>query len=135
MKTTVAPILLFDGVCNLCQGTVQFVIERDKKATVQFASLQSDFALQQFAKFGIPAEYLDSIVLIENERISYKSSAALRLCSYLDGLWPAMRMFMLVPKPIRDFVYDWVARNRYRWFGKQETCWIPTRELLVRFKV
>jgi predicted DCC family thiol-disulfide oxidoreductase YuxK len=135
MKTTVAPILLFDGVCNLCQGTVQFVIERDKKATVKFASLQSDFALQQFAKFGIPAHYLDSIVLIENKRISYKSSAALRLCRYLDGLWPAMRVFILVPKPLRDFIYDWVARNRYRWFGKQETCWIPNRELLSRFKV
>jgi predicted DCC family thiol-disulfide oxidoreductase YuxK len=103
MKTTVAPILLFDGVCNLCQGTVQFVIERDKKATVQFASLQSDFALQQFAKFGIPAQYLDSIVLIENERISYKSSAALRLCSYLDGLWPAMRVFILDPKTLARF--------------------------------
>jgi predicted DCC family thiol-disulfide oxidoreductase YuxK len=127
------PTLLFDGVCNLCNGTVQFVIERDPKANVQFASLQSDFATDKFVELNIPNDYLDSIVLLEEGKVYYKSTAALRLSRHLNGLWPMLYGFIIIPRAIRDYVYDWIARNRYRWFGKQETCWIPTPELRGRF--
>jgi predicted DCC family thiol-disulfide oxidoreductase YuxK len=133
MSSEAGPILLFDGVCNLCNGTVQFVIERDPKATVKFASLQSAFAAQQFQSLGIANDYLDSIVLLEEGKVFVKSTAAIRLSRHLSGLWPVLRLLLIIPRPIRDLVYDWVARNRYRWFGKQETCWIPTPELRARF--
>ncbi len=133
MSAELGPILLFDGVCNLCSSSVQFVIERDPEAKVRFASLQSEFASRTFAELKIPGDYLDSIVLLEQGKVYYKSAAALRVCRYLNGGWPLLRVFMIVPGPLRDVVYDWVARNRYRWFGKKETCWIPTPELRERF--
>lgn len=127
------PVLLFDGVCNLCSGTVQFVIERDPDAKVRFASLQSEFAEQRFQELNIPNDYLDSIVLLEDDRVYFKSTAALRLARHMRGLWPILGIFRIVPAPLRDLVYDWIARNRYRWFGKKEVCWIPTPELRSRF--
>lgn len=127
------PVLFFDGVCNLCNGTVQFVIARDHEATVRFASLQSDFAQRQFSDLKIPAGYLNSIVLLEDDKVFYKSTAALRLCRHLSGVWPMLRWLLIIPRPLRDLLYDLIARNRYRWFGKQETCWIPTAELRGRF--
>lgn len=133
MSTSEGPILLFDGVCNLCNGTVQFVIERDPEAKVRFASLQSEFAQQRFAALNIPSSYMDSIVLLEQGRVFYKSTAALRLTRYLTGGWPLLRIWLIIPAPLRDLVYDWIARNRYRWFGRQETCWVPTPELRSRF--
>jgi len=133
MNVHAGPILLFDGVCNLCSGTVQFVIERDPKAKVRFASLQSEFAMQQFRSLGIANDYLDSIVLLEEGKVFVKSTAALRLSRHLSALWPMLRLLLIIPRPIRDLVYDWIARNRYKWFGKQETCWIPTPELRNRF--
>lgn len=134
MTPVLIPILLFDGVCNLCSGTVQFVIERDSDAKVGFASLQSDYGVDMMGRLNIPTDYLDSIILVEGDRISYKSTAALRLCHYLDGVWPALRILLIIPSPVRNLVYDWVARNRYRWFGKKESCWMPTPELRSRFK-
>ncbi len=133
MSAESGPILLFDGVCNLCSSSVQFVIERDPEAKVRFASLQSEFASRTFAELNIPGDYLDSIVLLEQGKVYYKSAAALRLCRYLNGGWPLLRVLLIVPGPLRDVVYDWVARNRYRWFGKKETCWVPTPELRQRF--
>lgn len=133
MRNDEDPILLFDGVCNLCNGTVQFVIARDPEAKVRFASLQSDFAKQQFKELGIPNSYLDSIVLLEDGKVFFRSTAALRLTRHLSGLWPLLRFLTVIPAPVRDLVYDWIARNRYRWFGRQETCWVPTPELKGRF--
>ncbi|MCF8258105.1 MAG: thiol-disulfide oxidoreductase DCC family protein [Flavobacteriales bacterium] len=127
------PILLFDGVCNLCNGTVHFVIARDPEARIHFASLQSEFATQRFGENGIAKEYLDSIVLLENGQVFYKSTAALRLTRYLSGGWPMLRVLLIIPRPLRDLIYDWIAANRYRWFGKQESCWVPTPELRSRF--
>jgi predicted DCC family thiol-disulfide oxidoreductase YuxK len=126
-------ILLFDGACNLCNKSVQFIIKRDKKARVKFASLQSEVGKQIMLQFNIPTEYIDSIILFEFGKVYYKSSAALRLCKKMDGLWPFMYIFMLVPKFLRNTVYDYIARNRIKWFGKTDTCWVMTPELKNRF--
>ncbi len=124
------PIILFDGVCNLCNGAVQFIIERDKKQQFRFASLQSDFGQQYQQQVGAA---VDSILLVKNDKIYQKSSAALRIARHLDGLWPLLFLFIIVPPFIRNSIYDWIARNRYRWFGKQDSCWLPTPDLKALF--
>lgn len=126
-------VILFDGVCNLCNGAVLFIIKRDKKVKFSFASLQSTFGQNQLKKYGLSSEELSTIVLLKEGRIFTKSSAALEIAKELDGLWPAFYFFKIVPKFIRNFFYDFIAQNRYRWFGKQEACMIPTPELKARF--
>lgn len=127
------PVLLFDGVCNLCNGAVQFIIERDKKEQFLFASLQSDYAKEHLKDANLPEGFLDSLVLLDNGTYFTQSSAALRIAKKLDGAWPLMYGFIIIPKFIRDAVYNFIARNRYKWFGKKEQCWIPTPELKARF--
>lgn len=126
-------ILLFDGTCNLCNRTVKFIIKRDKNAKVKFASLQSEQGKQIMQEFNIPAEYIDSIILVENKKVYYKSTAALRLSKKMDGLWPLCYTFIIIPAYIRNFVYEIIARNRIKWFGKADTCWVMTPELKNRF--
>lgn len=126
-------ILLFDGACNLCNKSVQFVIKRDKKAKVKFASLQSNTGKMLKEYYQIPEAYFDSIVLIENNKIYYKSTAALRLSKYMDGLWPLSYTFIIIPAFIRNIIYDFIARNRIKWFGKADTCWVITSEYKNRF--
>ncbi len=126
-------ILLFDGVCNLCTGVVQFVIERDTQNKFRFASLQSEAGQAFLQKFRLPTQKFDSFILIEGDRYYTESRAALRLARQLPGAWSWLYGFIIVPKFIRDFVYRTVARNRYRWFGTQESCMIPTPELQARF--
>lgn len=126
-------ILLFDGECNLCNGTVQFVIERDKKAKVKFASLQSDAGQKIMSENKIPNEYIDSIIFFKNNQIYYKSTAALKLFKHLDGIWSWFYIFIILPRFFRDFVYDFIAKNRIKWFGKAETCWIMTADYKKRF--
>jgi predicted DCC family thiol-disulfide oxidoreductase YuxK len=126
-------VILFDGVCNLCNGAVLFVIKRDKKAKFSFASLQSTFGQIQLKKYGLSSDELSTIVLLKDGRIFTKSTAALEIAKNLDGLWPAFYFFRIVPPLIRNFVYDFIAQNRYRWFGKREACMIPTPELKARF--
>lgn len=126
------PLILFDGDCNLCNGSVQFVLKRDAKATFQFASLQSEAgrgALALVASLDQP----DSIMLIRAGKLHIKSSAALGIARGLRWPWPLLSVFWLVPSRLRDFVYDWIARNRIRWFGKPEHCWLPQPEFLGRF--
>ncbi|HNP23103.1 MAG TPA: thiol-disulfide oxidoreductase DCC family protein [Panacibacter sp.] len=123
------PVVLFDGVCNLCSSSVQFVIKHDPKKQFRFASLQSDFGQHVMEHFNLPANEFNSFILLENERIYTKSTGALRLSRKLNGLWPTLYGFMIVPAFIRDAVYSYVAKNRYRWFGKKEACWLPTPEL------
>lgn len=125
-------IVLFDGVCNLCNQSVQFIIKRDPNACFTFASLQSDFGKELLKKHGIE-EDTDSFVLIENDKSYIKSSAALRVCCKLKGAWKFFVLFFIVPRPVRDFLYDIVAKNRYRWFGKHESCMLPTPETKKRF--
>jgi predicted DCC family thiol-disulfide oxidoreductase YuxK len=127
----VRAVLLFDGVCTLCNGFVQFVIQRDPAGRFQFAALQSDAArrLLRAAPHPLP----DSLVLVENGRVFMKSTAALRVVRGLSFPWPLASVFVAVPRPLRDWVYDIVARNRYRWFGRREVCMVPTPELRARF--
>ena len=128
------PVLLFDGVCNLCNGFVQFVIKRDSKARFRFAALQSNSAQALLEQAGYAnREDLDTVVLIENGKIYTHSDVALQVTGKLGGLWPLFSIFWVLPKFIRDAIYNWVARNRYRWFGKREACMIPTPELRERF--
>ena len=127
------PIVLFDGVCNLCNGSVQFLLKRDREGRFRFAALQSDTGRSLLAEHGLDPNALSSVVLIEDGKIWQESSAALRIARYLPGAWKLLRVFAAVPRPLRDAVYRWIARNRYRWFGKTETCWLPTPELKARF--
>jgi predicted DCC family thiol-disulfide oxidoreductase YuxK len=128
-----APIILFDGVCNLCNASVQFVIERDPTAIFRFASLQSDAGQAILAKNALNTEGLNSIILVENDVVYDRSTAALRIAKRLSGGIQLVAVFLIVPKFIRDFFYKIIAKNRYRWFGKQESCWLPTKELKARF--
>ncbi len=132
-KDTLQRVVLFDGVCNLCSSAVQFIIERDKKGKFQFASLQSEYGQEQLMKYNLADKNIDSIVLVEKGRVYVKSSAALHIAKKMDGLYPLAFVFIMVPPFIRNWVYDWIARNRYKWYGKKETCWIPTPELRARF--
>jgi predicted DCC family thiol-disulfide oxidoreductase YuxK len=124
-------VLLFDGVCTLCNGFVRFVIERDPAGRFQFAPLQSGVAGRLL---GVtPQPWPDSLVLLEDGRLFTRSTAALRVARGLRFPWPLAYVFMAVPRPVRDWVYDTVARNRYRWFGRRDVCMVPTPELRSRF--
>ncbi|WP_188456280.1 thiol-disulfide oxidoreductase DCC family protein [Virgibacillus oceani] len=125
-------IILFDGECNFCDKSVQFIIKRDPKGNFKFASLQSDVGNDLLKRFDTPRD-LDSFILIENNQCYSKSSAALRVCKHLKGFWKFLYIFMIVPRPIRDFCYEIVARNRYKWFGSKESCMLPSPEERNRF--
>ena len=126
-------IVLFDGICNLCNGSVQFMIRHDRKGKFRFASLQSETGKALQEKYHFDPSVLDTIILIENDRAYIRSTGVLRIARGLDGLLPALYVFTIVPVFIRDFVYKMVARNRYRWFGHRDECMIPTPELRERF--
>ncbi|MBX2916140.1 MAG: DUF393 domain-containing protein [Cyclobacteriaceae bacterium] len=127
------PVILFDGVCNLCNSSVQFIIRRDPLARFRFAALQSNYGKDKMQHFGLDNSQLNSILLLEKNRVFQKSTAALKIARHLSGAWPLLYGFIIIPPFIRNWAYDWVARNRYKWFGQQETCMIPTTELRSRF--
>ncbi len=131
--TIAKDVLLFDGVCNLCNGAVNFIIDRDPNGHFQFAALQSDFGQEQLEKLGFNQEDFDSLVLLSEGKVHKKSGAALRIAGKLNGLYPLLKAFLIIPPFIRDGVYDIIARNRYKWFGKRDECRIPTPELRSRF--
>ncbi len=126
-------ILLFDGVCNLCNNTVLFVIKRDRKKQIRFGAIQSQEGKKLLQKFGIDQQYLGSLIFIDEGKVYLKSSGALRLSKYLSVLWPLLYALMVIPAFIRNPIYDFVAANRYKWFGKKEVCMIPTPELKSLF--
>ncbi len=125
--------ILFDGVCNLCSGFVVFTIKRDPDAKFKFASLQSNEGGNFQKEFGINPDNIKTIVLVENDNYYIKSDAVLRIFKHLDGMWFILYYLIYIPRSIRNFVYDLVANNRYRWFGKKDVCMLPTPELKKRF--
>jgi predicted DCC family thiol-disulfide oxidoreductase YuxK len=130
------PIILFDGVCNLCNASVNFIIDRDKRNTFMFASLQSDRAQELLATHQIPEENrFSSIILLKNGRVYQKSAAALEIARDLDGLWPVLYGFKIIPGFIRDFLYNLIARNRYRLMGRRSSCRMPEPWLQQKFLV
>jgi predicted DCC family thiol-disulfide oxidoreductase YuxK len=128
------PVILFDGLCNLCSGSVQFVIKRDPQAVFKFASLQSPYGQEQLKRFGLPTDTAYSVILIMGDKFYQRSNAALEITRRLSGGWPLLYGFKIVPRFIRDAVYNFIGSNRYRFFGKKDSCWIPTPDLKSRFK-
>lgn len=127
------PIILFDGICNLCDGAVQFVIKHDPENQFLFASLQSEAGQRLLKQYKLPVENFNSFILIQDEKVYSKSTGALKVARQIKGVWSWLYIFIIIPAFIRDAVYAWIAQNRYKWFGKKEACMIPTPELKARF--
>ena len=127
------PVLLFDGVCNLCNGAVQFLVERDPEGRFRFASLQSDVARRLLDAYDVPVDDLETVVLLEGDEYYLKSDAAIRVAELLGGWYAFASAFHLVPRAVRDAAYDVVARYRYRVFGRRDRCMVPSPELSGRF--
>ncbi|MEI8110465.1 MAG: DUF393 domain-containing protein [Chitinophagia bacterium] len=126
-------IILFDGLCNLCQSSVQFILKRDIKKQCYFIPLQSELAQSLIADSEYHIDSTRSIILIESGKWYFRSTAALRIARKLSGAWPLLYLFIMIPAFIRDWIYDWIANNRYRWWGKSKNCWLPTNEWKKRF--
>lgn len=126
-------IILFDGVCNLCNGSVVFIIKRDKKDVFRFAAIQSEEGQRLIEKYQIDTTKVDSILLLDGNNYYAKSTAALKIARHLKGGYPLLYGFIILPAFFRNWVYDIIARNRYQWFGKKESCMIPTPELKAKF--
>lgn len=127
-------IILFDGLCNLCNSSVQFLIKRDSKDIFRFVSLQSELGKELLSKLPIAIQNTDSIILFESEVIFYfKSQAIFQIIKSLGGLFHCLLIFKLLPHSIHDFIYDYIAKNRYHWFGKKEQCLVPTSEIQSKF--
>jgi predicted DCC family thiol-disulfide oxidoreductase YuxK len=126
-------VIVFDGVCNWCNAWVNFTIKRDPRKKFRFATLQSTQAQQILKDLRLPPKGFETFLLLEQGRIFTKSTAALRIARQLSGLWPLLYLGNVVPRPLRDAVYDYVARRRYRWMGKAATCRVPTPTERDRF--
>jgi len=126
-------VVLFDGVCNLCNNAVDFIITRDSKDKFKVGALQEEVTKKLLEGYDINKDYLDSLVFIHKDYVYYKSRAALEIAKNLGGLWPLMYSFIVVPSIISDPIYDWIASNRYNWFGKKETCRLPTEKEKNKF--
>jgi predicted DCC family thiol-disulfide oxidoreductase YuxK len=126
-------VILFDGVCNLCNASVNFIIDRDPQGRFSFAALQGEIGQGFLRRHGLATEVFDTLVLIDQGRLHQRSGAALRIARRLRWPWPLLAVCWLVPLPLRDAVYGLVSRNRYRWFGRQDACRLPTPQLGARF--
>lgn len=127
------PVILFDGVCNFCNSAVNFTIKRDSAKAIDFSMLQSAAGQKLLQQYNLPPDDLRSFVFIEEGKAYTRSTASLRVCRYLRGLWPLCYTFIIVPKFIRNGIYDWIAKNRYKWFGIRNECMVPTPEIRSRF--
>jgi predicted DCC family thiol-disulfide oxidoreductase YuxK len=132
MGENMGAIILFDGVCNFCNSSVQFIIKRDPTGYFKFASLQSETGQQLLEKYGVSKE-IDSLIVIEKQSVYIKSSAALQISRKLTGFWSFFSILRVFPPLFRDYLYDLVAKNRYNWFGKRDSCMLPTAEMKKRF--
>ena len=126
-------ILLFDGVCNLCNRFIQFTIRRDPEGKFKFASLQSESGQALLQKLGLPKDDFRTFVLVKGERYFLRSTAALHVLRELGGVWKLFYVFIFIPRPLRDFLYGIISKTRYRVFGKRNTCMIPTADISQRF--
>ena len=126
-------VVVFDGVCNLCAFSVKFILEHEAGPTLRFAPLQSDEGSRLMREFGFSPEDAKTFVLVADGKPHVKSDAAIRVAGYLRGGWKLLRLVRIVPRPVRDWAYDLVARNRYRWFVRTDSCMVPTPELRARF--
>lgn len=127
-------IILFDGVCNLCDSTVQFIIKRDKEDIFRFVTLQSELGEQIIKHIGVDRSKTDSIILYEpGIAYYYKAEAAIKIASALGGIYTLMNTFSILPKSLSNSVYDYIAKNRYKWYGKKDECMIPTPEMKAKF--
>lgn len=127
------PVVLFDGVCNLCSYSVQFIIKRDKYKQFCFASLQGQFGQQVLKQFHLPEKQLNSFILLKEGKIYTQSTGVLNVARELSGLWTVFYVFIIIPPFIRNAVYHFIASNRYKWFGKRNECWVPSPEISSRF--
>ncbi|GBL35764.1 uncharacterized protein YuxK [Filimonas sp.] len=126
-------IILFDGVCNFCNFWVKFAGKRDGKKVLKFAPLQSETGQTLLRKNGISTDKLSTVVFLDDGKVYTQSGAAFRICKYLDGIWKLGYVFIIIPKPLRDYLYNLIGRNRYRWFGKSDSCMLPTADMKDRF--
>lgn len=126
-------VVLFDGLCNFCAGSVRFIIRRDPNKRFAFAALQSATGRKFLESCGLPLDSLSTFVLIEGGRTYTRSDAAVRIARHLGGLWTILSLLRFIPRPLRNGVYDWIAHRRYRWFGRRDACLVPTPEEKERF--
>jgi len=132
MMNQAASIVLFDGHCNLCHRSVLFIIKRDRTARFKFCPLQSETGRDLLSGAGGDPASLETMILLEDGLLYDRSTAALRICLKLDGLWPLLYVFIIIPRPVRDFIYRWIARNRYHWFGRKNECLVPSPDIKSR---
>ena len=126
-------VILFDGICNLCNASVQFIINRDSQSYFKFTALQSETGIGLQKKYKLPIDKWHSVILISNGKVYARSSAALNIAKKLSGATALLYVFIIVPPFLRNFIYDWIAKNRYKWFGKRNECMIPSPDLMSRF--
>lgn len=126
-------ILLFDGHCSLCNGAVDFVLKRDTRKKLLLASIQGTAGQGVLKKYELPPSYLDTLVLVEQGKVYLGSTAALRVARFLGGGWPLFYGLIIIPKGVRDRIYQWISRNRYQWFGRRDTCRIPSASESAHF--
>jgi predicted DCC family thiol-disulfide oxidoreductase YuxK len=139
MKSTIKdeyrniPVILFDGECNLCSSSVEFVIKRNAHSNIVFCQLQSERGQQLLSEYNLQALGLNSMILLYRGKSYIRSSAAIHTAMLMDKPWPLMGVFLLVPPVIRHTIYDWIGRRRYQWYGKKACCWIPDEDIKSRF--
>jgi predicted DCC family thiol-disulfide oxidoreductase YuxK len=127
------PVILFDGVCNFCNGAINFVLKHDKKGVFRFAPLQSEAGQKLLRQYNLSTKDFDSFVLIDDGKVYKKSSASLQVMNKLPWYWKEVQIFRIIPTIFRDAIYDFIAKHRYKWFGKKDQCMVPTPEIRSRF--
>jgi predicted DCC family thiol-disulfide oxidoreductase YuxK len=126
-------IVVFDGVCNLCSHSVRFILRHEASSHLKFAPMQSPAGARLLKEFGFSTDDVKTFVVVVNGKVHVRSDAAIQISKHLRGVWKLSGVVWIIPRPIRDWLYDVVARNRYRWFGKKEVCMVPTPEVRSRF--
>jgi len=130
-----APIILFDGICNFCNYWVNFILKHDKSGTIRFASLQGENGKKIQTELNINSSKIDSVILVFNQKAYFYSDAVIGIGQQMGGIYKASILFKIVPRPLRDFIYKYIAKNRYSWFGQRDACMIPTKEVKSRFLI